>query len=907
MILRPKWVEKSSIKFDGISTGYGYGQVGGGLSNAPLTIMALCRPSGVGENNQGYIFSRVPAGSSAGLRLYTSDGTGTGRIAFGLNSTTLSAPLRVTSDNFVVANSWNWICATSAGGLLASNLEVYSSNPTTGGSFRKESTYVTSTDGTGTLDNDIFENVVVGNRGSSPGDRTFNGDIAFVAKWNRVLSKEEMEAVRRRGILSVARGSLSFLWVAGTEILLNKPAVAAATVMGTRGQQVPDGFVIRDSIYIPVRTISSTSPMLGQSTTAFVPSAIPTTYNLRGSSGVAFSPVALGSTRVPIFGSQTIAFSPFATPSGGAPNLSGSSTAAFSPQALISGKGNALGSTTLTTTPQATLYGIGSGGMTASTALTIGGGGEKILTGAVGISGRADILSGNSANLLPLGGGAMQGSTSLSITPNVSIRGTGTAPLRGSAALQFVPKFHTIICYWSATSGLAFTTGARLIGTTSNFRASTTLRFTPTATGYLSSGSALIGSTTLSFQPTALGVGHRLRGTSQVAFSPLAGITGVLPGQLMGTATIALSPQANITLTAYTSGSAGLQFQPSGRAMNWTPSFITASGPMVFTPIGLPQATGDLAGLSIIRNIFSSRGGTLRGQSFILGSTALQTIPVATMEGAGGLAGTAGILADATAFLWKQTDIGGDASINLTHAAQMSGDGALDGSANQVFDTSLNAGITSSGMLSGSADILFSGGLAPAADGQLFGSATITSYAAGTYLVTTDIQGRSQMSWSGGGLMGGEGAIFGSSLSSFIASSRPDTWVDAYGQTDVLFDAVGQMVGSLDLSGAADVSITGSANLLAVEIFPLVGGTTISFSVQADGSMDGVLRGTSLFNFAAVFEPDFSNIPVDTKQESESFIFTSGQVETFIFLSESSRFSVFEGGSRGFSTARIDG
>lgn len=160
------------------------------------TALAYIYRHSVGET-AGRIFHFGNSGVSALLFLLSGSGT----PQFNGNSSGLAtAPQRV-SGVTVPVNAWTHIAATWDGGLLASGIALY-----TGANGRPLTLSAgdSTTNGSGSVLGTAGNQIYIGNRAEN--DRTFDGAIAYIARWNRVLSSGELIGAQQYGPLSVPSG-----------------------------------------------------------------------------------------------------------------------------------------------------------------------------------------------------------------------------------------------------------------------------------------------------------------------------------------------------------------------------------------------------------------------------------------------------------------------------------------------------------------------------------------------------------------------------------------------------------------------------------------------------------------------------------------------------------------------------
>ena len=168
------------------------------------TALALCYPTGAGEGNAGYIFALTTSATSNGPRFVHLDNSGNPQFGLQCNSSgTAGAPVHNSDSNTAPYNNWYHVAGTWDGGINADGVQVYigqngatlANRTTNGANF---------VNGTGSGSVTAGRNLHIGNREGT--DRTFNGIIAYVARWNRVLSFEELVLAQQRGPLAVPKG-----------------------------------------------------------------------------------------------------------------------------------------------------------------------------------------------------------------------------------------------------------------------------------------------------------------------------------------------------------------------------------------------------------------------------------------------------------------------------------------------------------------------------------------------------------------------------------------------------------------------------------------------------------------------------------------------------------------------------
>lgn len=261
-----------SEKYDGTTSLIPYGNH---ASQQPIaqTTVVLCFPTGSGEVSTGTLWSVTPAGSNAGVRIYVGDNAGAPNVVFHGNSTgSTSNPARSTNGNTAVYNSWNHIAATWDGSLTAvGGIKIYNG---VNWAAIAELVYASGVDGVTAADGGAGQNLTLGNRGN--GDRTFLGSIAYIARWNRVLSLTELLLVQERGPGAVRAGMILCLYDGRDygPYRLERTARGTAIVRGPAPQRTALGFSVPGKLWdAGAATDNPMTAVLGTETlTGLVPS-----------------------------------------------------------------------------------------------------------------------------------------------------------------------------------------------------------------------------------------------------------------------------------------------------------------------------------------------------------------------------------------------------------------------------------------------------------------------------------------------------------------------------------------------------------------------------------------------------------------------------------------------------------
>ena len=218
--------EQRTVNFNATTSLFSYGALNANYNaNLPQTWLALIRPTGAGESNFGYVAAKVSPSSATGMRWIVDHNAGSPRMIWGVASGT-SGPSQSGPSGSLTYNRWVWVAATYAGGLSATSVKLYQGLH----SLSEVTSYPAPVDGSGSIDNTVTYNFVIGNRDG--GDRTFAGDIAMVVRWDAVLTIEELEAAIRLGPLSVRRKTILSCFAGGQDISPHKLRATTVTARG---------------------------------------------------------------------------------------------------------------------------------------------------------------------------------------------------------------------------------------------------------------------------------------------------------------------------------------------------------------------------------------------------------------------------------------------------------------------------------------------------------------------------------------------------------------------------------------------------------------------------------------------------------------------------------------------------
>jgi hypothetical protein len=178
----------------------------------PTTYLLYFYAAGAGENNLAYMVAKVPSAGTAGTRINLSDSSGTPQIQFGVTSTTANAPNRSSATGTFLYGVWTHAAITWPGSTTASTIQIY--RGVSGVPLVEQAYASAGVNGSGTLNAGSGNNLHIGNRENT--DRTYNGTLAYVARWNRVLPLTELRRAQQDGPLSVPEG-LILCWSGGRD------------------------------------------------------------------------------------------------------------------------------------------------------------------------------------------------------------------------------------------------------------------------------------------------------------------------------------------------------------------------------------------------------------------------------------------------------------------------------------------------------------------------------------------------------------------------------------------------------------------------------------------------------------------------------------------------------------------
>lgn len=198
-----------SVRFDASLADINFGAR---VTQAPLaqSVIVLMYPLGAGKGGSfAATFARTSSGGVDGPRAFIEHNAASPRYTFGGDSTgVLGSPQRTSANGSIVYNQWQHVAGTWDGTLTGSTgIKIYIGQK--GAPLAETASYSATFDGTGTAGSGSTKNLHLGTREGL--DVTFNGDIAYVAQWNRALTLTELLKAQYFGPLSV-RGGLVLYW-----------------------------------------------------------------------------------------------------------------------------------------------------------------------------------------------------------------------------------------------------------------------------------------------------------------------------------------------------------------------------------------------------------------------------------------------------------------------------------------------------------------------------------------------------------------------------------------------------------------------------------------------------------------------------------------------------------------------
>lgn len=213
------------------SSGY-YVNLGDDANDTSIaqTCLVYTKITGAGGNGNGYVFGRTPSSSINGHRLYIFDNSGGPRLTFGGScsggAAHMSRPYREGANNSTTTGSWGHYASTWDGGNQSSGILLYAG---VGAELAEVGYSGIGRDSGGTPIDAVGKPLYLFNRQGL--DRNLDGDVAYIARWNRVLTLTELRQAQADGPLSVPDG-LILCWANGQDYSSNAyTPVARATLV----------------------------------------------------------------------------------------------------------------------------------------------------------------------------------------------------------------------------------------------------------------------------------------------------------------------------------------------------------------------------------------------------------------------------------------------------------------------------------------------------------------------------------------------------------------------------------------------------------------------------------------------------------------------------------------------------
>ena len=165
------------------------------------------------------------------------DSSGTPHVFFDASTTTGNARPNRTASGVLSYNDWWHVAAIWTGSILATGITLYAGK---NGQPVIQQSIGTSNDGTGTAKDSVANSFAIGARTAV--STVFKGHIAYVARWNRVLTLAELQQAQKDGPISVPQGLILF-WANGRdyspyEVTPTSIANVAAGISPTFSQRV---------------------------------------------------------------------------------------------------------------------------------------------------------------------------------------------------------------------------------------------------------------------------------------------------------------------------------------------------------------------------------------------------------------------------------------------------------------------------------------------------------------------------------------------------------------------------------------------------------------------------------------------------------------------------------------------
>jgi hypothetical protein len=244
------------IDVGGVGWNYGTSPVGQDGATA-RTFMALFTPHGSGSLNNGQIWGRDSSGTRGTRFLFQDAPAPGGNFQLGIACTTGQCVALTDATTWpILTGNWYWIVATTDGtSVTHASINLYGS--VNGSSLQTITHKGTSTDGTGSQNNDSGISLGVGSRVVSS-DRSLLGSLAWIAIWAGVKSLNECEQIRTSRWPGSSPNNLIFFEYGNGGIdygrFSNYPTAPA--VLGP-ADPVPEYLLPQCAGFVPVPSVSS--------------------------------------------------------------------------------------------------------------------------------------------------------------------------------------------------------------------------------------------------------------------------------------------------------------------------------------------------------------------------------------------------------------------------------------------------------------------------------------------------------------------------------------------------------------------------------------------------------------------------------------------------------------------------
>lgn len=198
------------------SSGY-YVNLGDDTSDTSIeqTCLVYAKLAGAGGGDNSYVFGRTPSSSIDGHRVYIFHNSGSPRLAFGGSCSgggfNTSRPNIEGENNSATIGSWGHYAAVWAGTNQAGSITLYKG---VGATLAEVGYSGGGSNSVGTPINSVGKPLYLFNRQGL--DRHFQGDVAYIARWNRALTLTELRQAQNDGPLSVPDG-LILCWANGQD------------------------------------------------------------------------------------------------------------------------------------------------------------------------------------------------------------------------------------------------------------------------------------------------------------------------------------------------------------------------------------------------------------------------------------------------------------------------------------------------------------------------------------------------------------------------------------------------------------------------------------------------------------------------------------------------------------------